>query len=420
MALTPLSQYKLDGDFKIRDTASDLEHSDDLHDFKQDELAASTVTLATVRNKDFGGANADLCVPRQKAVHDMEFFDEDLRVNNKDSAEELDSENLMACNQVGIVPLRHVPFAETVEMVEFDPAVHATPVPGVEYDAPAQTVAHQLHAALIPVVEYDTPASNVAHLVHAVPAPVDEYDAPSACATPSPSMDGLVVKVVHDPQLQVAEKIIEIPQLQTIEEVVDIPEIQTVQFTENLDYAPDLEMTPAERTLRFPLADCEEAIEELSRAMTEGFSAVLDEFIENFDKPEGLSAVVDKYFEKFDEPVRKHESDEYVCGTWVSEKGESNMTRSQEVAVLTIQRGWRWMHKKIELRAASEERLQVKLRKVRRHLVQRLPVGTSAKKTEGLKESQPTLKDVEKEWRMLFNEELVTLEVESRYRSRDL
>ena len=69
------------------------------------------------------------------------------------------------------------------------------------------------------------------------------------------------------------------------------------------------------------------------------------------------------------------------------------------------------MHKRIELRAASEERLQVKLREVRRCLVQRLPVGASAKKTEGLKEIQSTLKDVEKEWRMLFNEELVTLDI---------
>ena len=103
-----VSQYKLDGDFKIRDTipkarvprhtpASDLEHSvvnsadaadDDLHDFKQvlsddDEFADSTVTLATVRNKDFDGANADLCVPRQKAAHEMDFFDVDLRVYSK-------------------------------------------------------------------------------------------------------------------------------------------------------------------------------------------------------------------------------------------------------------------------------------------------------------------------------------------------
>ena len=40
-------------------------------------------------------------------------------------------------------------------------------------------------------------------------------------------------------------------------------------------------------------------------------SASLNEFIENFDKPDCLSAVMDE----------KHESDEYVCGTWASEKG---------------------------------------------------------------------------------------------------
>ena len=130
------------------------------------------------------------------------------------------------------------------------------------------TPAHQVRAALIPVVDYDTPASTVAHQVHAVSAPVDEHDAPAACATPSPSVDGLVVKVVHDSQLQVVEKTIEIPQ--AIEEIVDIPEIRTVQITENLDYAPDLELTLAERTFRIPLADSEEAIEELSRAMAEG------------------------------------------------------------------------------------------------------------------------------------------------------
>ena len=50
--------------------------------------------------------------------------------------------------------------------------------------------------------------------------------------------------------------------------------------------------------------------------MEEGLSAVLDEYIEIFDKPEGFSAVVDEYFEKFDKPDKKHESDEYVCGKW--------------------------------------------------------------------------------------------------------
>ena len=42
----------------------------------------------------------------------------------------------------------------------------------------------------------------------------------------------------------------------------------------------------------------------------------------------GLSAVIDEYFEKFDDkPDKKHESDEYVSGTWASEKGESSIFR---------------------------------------------------------------------------------------------
>ena len=49
-------------------------------------------------------------------------------------------------------------------------------------------------------------------------------------------------------------------------------------------------------------------------------SAILGEYIENFDKPEGLSAVMDK----------KHESDEYVCGKWASEKGESSIFQGQQ------------------------------------------------------------------------------------------
>ena len=67
---------------------------------------------------------------------------------------------------------------------------------------------------------------------------------------------------------------------------------------------------------------------------------------------------------------------------------------------------------KRELLAASEEKLKEKLREVQRHLVERLPAGVSAKKTEGLKEIQSTLKDVEKECRELFNEDLETLEIE--------
>ena len=68
-----------------------------------------------------------------------------------------------------------------------------------------------------------------------------------------------------------------------ISPVVDTPEIQTLQCTEGLDAAPDLEKAPAERTLGIPLADCEGAMEELSKAVVEGFSAAMDEVIKNFD-----------------------------------------------------------------------------------------------------------------------------------------
>ena len=48
-----------------------------------------------------------------------------------------------------------------------------------------------------------------------------------------------------------------------------------------------------------------------------------------------------------------------------------------------------------------------------------LPVGASAKKKmKSLKEMKSTLKAVEKEWRMIFNEELANLELDLCVRSR--
>ena len=46
---------------------------------------------------------------------------------------------------------------------------------------------------------------------------------------------------------------------------------------------------------------------------------------ENFEKPDDLSSAIDEHFEKFDEPDKKHESDEYVCGKWASEKSEASI-----------------------------------------------------------------------------------------------
>ena len=111
-----------------------------------------------------------------------------------------------------------------------------------------------------------------------------------------------------------------------------------------------------------------------------------------------------------------------VIGVDVSDEDENfiSMTRLEEMnhAALTIQRGWRWTRKRIVLRAASEERLQEKFREVRRRLVACLPVGASAKKkTESLKQMKSTLKAVEKERRMLLNEELANLELDLCVRS---
>ena len=138
-----------------------------------DGLAASTVSSATVRSKDFVDANAGLCVRRQKAVRELDFSDVNPRVCSQNSAGELDSENLTACN----APVRHVSFAETAEVVEFDPAspdAEVQPAPVAEHDAQAPDVTCAAHAH---VAEYDVPAPNMAYRVHAAPAPVVEYDA---------------------------------------------------------------------------------------------------------------------------------------------------------------------------------------------------------------------------------------------------
>ena len=209
----PRSKVRASG----RKTAVDVEHEDDFKQVLSDEdgLADTTVPWVTVRSKEVVGALNFLYV------------------------------NSLAVNRVETVPFRYVTFAENVETVEFDPAVHgalsplienntsapnlayrayAAPAPAAEFDA-ALMMAHQAHATPVPMVEYDA-ASTETHWACAAPTVV-EHDAYSAQAVPSPLVDGSVVKVVQVPQVQVVEKTIEIPQLHTIEKIVDIPEIQT-------------------------------------------------------------------------------------------------------------------------------------------------------------------------------------------------
>ena len=179
------------------------------------------------------GANAGLCVPRQKAVRELDFFDV----------------NPPACNRVETVPFRHVSFAETVEMVEFDPAAHAALSPVIEYNASALNMEYRAPTAPAPMVEYDA-ALMMVHQAHATPAPMVEYDAAPnvahwvhAAPTAAVEYDASVVRVA---QVQVVEKTIEIPQLQTIGKIVDIPEIQSVQSTQTSESLDIITPAPKE------------------------------------------------------------------------------------------------------------------------------------------------------------------------------
>ena len=59
---------------------------------------------------------------------------------------------------------------------------------------------------------------------------------------------------------------------------------------------------------------------------------------DNFDKPDDLSAVIDEHSNKFDETDKKHESYEYVCGKWASEKGESSIFWDSNMKCLSLLR----------------------------------------------------------------------------------
>ena len=246
---------------------------------KRVEVLEAATNDAKCKNDDLHGfkqiLSDDQCVPRQKTVHEMDFFD------------------VTAYNQVETVPLRHVSFAETVKMVEFDRAVH-TLRQSLRLNT---TLQHQLWRNrymryLILWKSTTTGQSSRSCMFHRYRSWRRQLRFRS-CRLSRKSL------ILQKSRLFNALRVWILLQISKWS-------LQSEPFA-------------------LPLADCEGAIEELSKAMAEGFSAVLDEFIENFDKPEGLSAVIDEHFEKFDEPDKNLWSDEYVCGTWASEKGESNI-----------------------------------------------------------------------------------------------
>ena len=357
-ANTSVARHKSDGDFEIQNTSSkvrvprhkpaaDLEHGgvisadDVLQDmdnipvmgtspmhgdgFKQvlsddDGLAASTVSWA-----------AGLCVPRQKAVRELDFFDA----------------NPPACNRVETVPFRHVSFAKTVEMVEFDSVVHAAPPPVIEYNASAPNMAHRAHAAPAPMVEYDaalmmphlahvTPAlmveydaaPTVAHWVHVAPATAAEYDASAARAAPSPWWTGQSSRSCMFLRCMLWRRQSGSRSCRLSRKSLIFQSVQSTQTSESLNI-----ITPAPK--EFVEAVLHEIDEELCRDDLGEICYVAGMSRKRTwrcvwhgrSTPEGLSAVIRSM----------RVSDEYVCGKWASEKGESSIFRECNMNCLSFE-----------------------------------------------------------------------------------
>ena len=185
---------------------------------------------------------------------------------------------------------------------------------------------------VIPVIEYacalDVPVATAPADEYVASAPMTEFVTPpaailAATAAPVTALSDLLEPPV--PVKYVTPTPVQCPQLQFIERNVEILEScfdQGFQTSESLGTAPE--------------ANYEGIIEELSKAMEEGLSAVIDEYIENFDKP--APAPLADYISWLDTGPAPDKEKYFI-----------SMTRWQEVryAARTIQWGWRWMHKRI-------------------------------------------------------------------------
>ena len=296
-----------------------------------------------------------------------------------------------------IAPVLHVSFAETVEVVEFEPHHSAVPVlpdPVVQgvacaapakYNAPTLNVAYQVHAAPAPLVEYEA-APSMAYLVHSEPAPVVEYDAPAVTAAyrvhaapapvveyaPAPDVayraDAAPAPVVEydAPAVTAAYRVHAAPA-----SVVEYAPAPDVAYTPAPDVAYQAHAAPA------PVVECDAP-------------APTETYWEHAASAPEVTPAPDVAYRAHAAPVLEVE---YIASAAAGYAGPApdeekyfiSMTRLEEVscAALTFQRGWRWTRKRIVLRAVSEERVEEKLREVRRRFVACFPVGASAKeKTE--------------------------------------
>ena len=326
--------------------------------------------------------HADTSVPSHKSDDNVETSDTnpELQVPRRKSV------GAWKYNKVRVQqPRRHAVW--TAQFLPTTDRGHA-PCSVPALDVPVATAPADEYVTSAPTTEFVTPP---AAILAATAAPVTElYD--------------LLEPLVPVDDVPVATAPVD-------EHVTSTPAIEFVTPPDAILAATDALVTALSDLLEPPVpveyTNYEGIAEELSKATEAGLSAVKDEYTENFDKP--ATGPLADYISWLDTGPAPDKEKYFI-----------SMTRSQEVryAAWTIQWGWKLMRKKIELRAASEEKLQKKLREIRRRLVEKIPVEASAKKMEGLKEIQSTLKDLEKECRMLFDEDMKKLEIDSRCRSR--
>ena len=380
--LVPIPSY-------LREFGASFYADDDLRDVENNPPSAHTPSCLTQLGSSF---DADGDVQHvDNILTPVQWFDisdSKPQVCSQNSAGEMDCENLTASNRDETAIVRHVSFAENVEAVEFNPAVHVTLSPVVEYDA-----------ALIE--EYDACAEHdlelgcydleeISYMVcmnrkrtwkrawHSSPNPLDASKSERSWRRLSGRLcyeecfDEMKRTCAHCGMFEDDDDIL--VQCQGPEcslRPYGIPGVfhgrcaKALGFSggarwQNCPWCPPAAITA-------PIAEClspvlaascaasaswttpliNDAVEnenglnpddikfvmlqvncsrskavsalrdsnsDLIEAVTQCLStAMLDELVEDFDKPGGIGAMIDKSFERFDQPNKKLESDEGVA-----------------------------------------------------------------------------------------------------------
>ena len=122
-APTPLCLTQLGSSFGANDDLQDMEHMSGtgMSPMRGSGLVqTSTISSAITRVKDSVDVSTSFCVPRRKVVRELDISDLNPRVCKQNSAGELDHGHLTKRKRVETPPVRHVSFAEKVEVGEFE------------------------------------------------------------------------------------------------------------------------------------------------------------------------------------------------------------------------------------------------------------------------------------------------------------